>query len=462
MAVAVATTEAPVSETIAHFACNSELRNAPEALFDRATRAFIDTIGVAIAAKNDASFTILEQTLGSTGNLGHATVLPTRTRTTSAGAAFLNGTAGHALDYDDVADEIKGHPSVVLVSTLFALAEANDNTGRELLEAYVVGFEVACAIALGLPVQPHYTLGWHATATVGILGAAAGAARLLHLDEAAARNALGIAASMASGSRQNFGTMTKPLHAGLVSRDAVLAARLAANGFTADEHQLEGPLGYFQLYGVNPNTEAVVDALKHPRVLLEHGLNVKKYPCCYETHRMADAALSLRGRGLMAEDVRSITVSVEPGGQQAIIHHQPQTGLQGKFSGEYVVAACLVDGAIRLSSFTDAAVGRPQVQDLLRRVVIQEAAAPPVGGSDFEHAYATLEVTRTDDSVLRERCDIPRGDARAPVSDAELEAKFRDCLAFSGSSWDADALLEGLHGLRRVTRMSSVLTRSSP
>jgi 2-methylcitrate dehydratase PrpD len=267
---------------------------------------------------------------------------------------------------------------------------------------------------------------------------------------------------MASGSRQNFGTMTKPLHAGLVSRDAVLAARLAANGFTADEHQLEGPLGYFQLYGVNPNTEAVVDALKHPRVLLEHGLNVKKYPCCYETHRMADAALSLRGRGLMAEDVRSITVSVEPGGQQAIIHHQPQTGLQGKFSGEYVVAACLVDGAIRLSSFTDAAVGRPQVQDLLRRVVIQEAAAPPVGGSDFEHAYATLEVTRTDDSVLRERCDIPRGDARAPVSDAELEAKFRDCLAFSGSSWDADALLEGLHGLRRVTRMSSVLTRSSP
>src|SRR5262249_55157352 len=204
-------------------------------------------------------------------------------------------------------------------------------------------------------VDAHYTRGWHATATVGVLGGVAAAGHLLGLDQLTIQQALGIAASMASGSRQNFGTMTKPLHAGLAARDAVLATELAANGFTADPHELDGPLGYFAMYGVAPRPDDVMTALERPRVLLDHGLNVKKYPCCYGTHRMADAALSLRAAGLSADAVRTIEVSVEPDGMGAIIHHRPKKGLQGKFSGEYVVAACLLDGAVRLSSFTDSA-----------------------------------------------------------------------------------------------------------
>jgi 2-methylcitrate dehydratase PrpD len=402
MALTVAPPTTSVTEAIAQFAATGEV-SREETLFDRATRAFIDTIGVAIAARHEGCFTILAGTLGSAA--GGATVVPTRGRTTAAEAALLNGTAGHALDFDDVADEIKGHPSVVLVSALLALAEARGSSGRDLLEAYAVGFEVACAIARGLPVEAHYRRGWHATATVGILAAVAGAGRLLELDQGRIQNALGIAASMASGSRQNFGTMTKPLHAGLVARDAVLAAELAAGGFTADPHQLEGPLGYFAQYGVDPQVFEVQAALEQPRVLLEHGLNVKKYPCCYGTHRMADAALTLRERGLRAGDVRSIAISVELDGLGAIIHHQPATGLQGKFSGEYVVAACLLDGAVRLSTFTDDAVARDEAQSLLRRVSIRESAQPPFGQSSYAHAYATLEVTRTDGSVVRERCN---------------------------------------------------------
>jgi 2-methylcitrate dehydratase PrpD len=323
MALTVAPPTTSVTEAVAQFASRGELAQE-EILFERATRAFIDTIGVAIAARREECFSILAGTLGQAA--GGATVLPTRGRTSAAEAALLNGTAGHALDYDDVADEIKGHPSVVLVCALLALAEARGSSGRDLLEAYAVGFEVACAIARGLPVEPHYRRGWHATATVGILGAVAGAGRLLRLDQSQIQNALGIAASMASGSRQNFGTMTKPLHAGLVARDVVLAAELAAAGFTADPHQLEGALGYFAMYGVNPRVSEVHSALEQPRVLLEHGLNVKKYPCCYGTHRMADAALNLREHGLRAADVRSIAINVEPDGLGAIIHHQPQQG----------------------------------------------------------------------------------------------------------------------------------------
>src|SRR5216684_4730391 len=210
--VAVRTTT-PVTAAVARFARGYDFSGAPAELFERATRAVIDTVGVAVAGRQESCFTILAETFGPGAATGEATVLPTRTRTSAAQAALLNGTAGHALDFDDVTDELKGHPSVVLVSALLALAEVRGRTGREFLEAYVVGFETACAIARGLPVQPHYRKGWHATATVGVVAAAAGAGRLLRLDETSMRNALGTAASMASGSRQNFGTMTKPLHA---------------------------------------------------------------------------------------------------------------------------------------------------------------------------------------------------------------------------------------------------------
>jgi 2-methylcitrate dehydratase PrpD len=438
-----------VTQAIARFASLADFSAASDELLDRATHAVIDTVGVTIAARQEATFTILADALGhATSGVGDATVLPTRTRASAADAALLNGVAGHALDFDDVADAMTGHPSVVLVSTLLALAEAHGSTGREFLEAYVAGLEVSCAVAAGLPVAPHYRRGWHATSTIGVLGATAGAARLLHLNEVAMGHALGIAASLASGSRQNFGTMTKPLHAGHAARDAVLAAQLAARGFTADEHQLEGPMGYFHLYGVNSDLTAVARALERPDVLLTQGLNVKKYPCCYFTHRMADAAIALHQRGTRASQVRSVRVSMEPGGLQAIIHHQPASGLQGKFSGEYVVAACLLDGAAGLTTFTDEAVARGDAQDLLRRVCIEEAAIPPFGDATFEQGYATLEVDLTDGGTLRERCDIPRGDARAALSVADLEAKFRDCLEFSGAGWDADALLTALYGLR--------------
>src|SRR5205823_3526407 len=160
------------------------------------------------------------------------------------------------------------------------------------------------------------------------------------------------------------------LHAGLAARDAVVAAQLAANGFTADPDQLESPQGFFAMYGSSPEPSEVALALANPYTLLRTGVSVKKYPCCFETHRMADAALSL---DVPAEKVRAVTVTVQPRGQRAIIHHRPKSGLQGKFSGEYVLAACLLDRRVALTSFTDEAVRRPAAQELLQRVTIEEA-----------------------------------------------------------------------------------------
>jgi 2-methylcitrate dehydratase PrpD len=368
-------------------------------------------------------------------------------------AALLNGMAGHALDYDDVTDPLSGHPSVALVPALLAVAEHVGASGEELLAAYVVGFEVACAVAAGLPIRPHYAKGWHSTATVGVLAATAGVCRLLHASVDTTRHALGIAASMASGSQQNFGTMTKPLHPGLSGWSAVMAGRLAENGCTADTSQLEARLGYFALYGTEPDISAVHDRLARPWALLQDGVNVKKYPCCYNTHRTADAALHLQTK--LAGDldgIDAIRVTLEPGGFQPLIRHRPVTGLEGKFSVEYVIAAALIDGHLLLETFTDEAVLRPLAQRLIQKVTFAEEAVPPFGSPSWEQAYAALEVSHHG-QPLRERVDVPRGHARKPLSPAELEAKFRDCVANARAGWDADALLAELEGLRQRKRL---------
>lgn len=442
-----------ITEEIARFAIEAEPGKGPEALAETALWAVVDTIGVAIAARHEDALLALLRTTLDERRPGSSTVLATGERTSPAAAALLNGMAGHALDYDDVTDPLSGHPSVALVPALLAVAEHEGASGEELLGAYVIGFEVACAVAAGLPIRPHYAKGWHSTATVGVLAATAGVCRLLGASVDTTRNALGIAASMASGSQQNFGTMTKPLHPGLAGWSAVMAGRLAENGCTADTSQLEAGLGYFALYGVEPDIAAVHDRLARPWALLQDGVNVKKYPCCYNTHRTADAALHLASK--LAGDldgIDAIRITLEPGGFQPLIRHRPVTGLEGKFSVEYVIAAALIDGHLLLETFTDEAVLRPQAQSLIQKVTFAESAVPPFGRPSWEQAYAALEVSYHG-QPLRERVDVPRGHAREPLSPAELEAKFRDCVANARAGWDADALLAELEGLRQRKRL---------
>ena len=432
---------------------------APEEARRRALAAVVDTVGVAIAGRADPGFAALRETMRPEMASGPATVWATGERTSPAMAALLNGAAGHALDYDDVADQIYGHPSVVLVPAVLAVAEATGASGRDALAAYAAGFDVCCAVAAGMDVRAHYAHGWHSTATIGVLGATAAVARLLGLDAGRTRHALGIAASTASGSRQNFGTMTKPLHPGLAARDAVLSASLAAQGFTADESQLEAPLGYLNMYASGGDPDAVVAALATPWELARSGVNVKKYPCCYNTHRTGDAVLDLvRAHPIAPEEVAEIRLTLEPGGYAPLIHPRPQTGLEGKFSPEYVLAAAVLDREISLSTFLDASVQRPEAQNLLTRVTRHESAVPPEGPKDWEFAYAVVEIETKTGDVTRHRTDVPRGDCRAPLDQAALETKFRDCVHFSSTGWNADHLLETLWNLDQTPSITLPLT----
>lgn len=407
----------------------------------RARNALIDSVAVAVAAQADEGYRIAEEASSLEWAPGESSLLVRGRPTTAAMAAFLNGYAIHALDYDDVSDTIYGHPSSVILPPLLAVAEARRRSFREVLRSYAVGYDTACVVAEALPVRPHYSHGWHATATVGVIGAAAGMSYLLGLSEKAVANALGIAATTASGSRQNFGSMTKPFHAAHAARDGVVAVQLAERGFTSDAHALDGKIGYFHLLGGD-----VPDSIRMPvgdgtNDLAAEGLNVKGYPCCYNTHRSADAARALFGT-VDIGSIDEIRVTVEPHGLDPLIHHQPTTGTEAKFCLEYVVASALVDGVIGLRTFDDAQVNRPQVQDLLRKVVVVESETPPRGTGAWEFAYSVVEVV-AGGRVHAQRVDFPSGHRRSPLTDSEIDTKFLDCFAFAGRS-DGEAALAAL------------------
>ncbi|MFK5582481.1 MmgE/PrpD family protein [Serinicoccus sp. LYQ131] len=388
-----------------------------------ARRAVIDTVAVSLAALDDPTVTTALRALGP-GNGGPATVLATGQSGDPGHAALLGGLLGHALDYDDVDDAMIGHPSTVLVPALLAVAEELDVAGDAVLDAFALGLHVCRDVAARVGIEAHYAKGWHSTGTVGTIGATAALSRLRRLDVGATRHALGIAGSLAGGSRQNFGTMTKPLHAGVAAHNAVLATRLAAAGFTADPDQLESPLGFLALHHGAGSGSA-------PDATTQDGLNVKLYPCCYYIHSAADAVLELVGAGVRAEDVERLRVTVQPGGLGPLIHTRPATGLQGKFSMEYAMAAAVLDRQLTLATFTDEQVQRPAVQQLLQRVETTESVVPPAGG-DADGAFAVVEVDVRSGGRLQRRVDRPRGHATRSVTDDELHVKFADCAAYAG------------------------------
>jgi 2-methylcitrate dehydratase PrpD len=451
-----------ITRSIAEFAICTESADITDAARHMATRALVDTVAVTLLGTHDIASTALMEVVMAPVSGGHgATVLATGEMAPAHTAALLNATAGHADDFDDHLVDTNGHPSVVLIPALLAAGEAADASGRDILEAYVIGHQVMCAISAGLPVRAHWAKGWHATSTVGVIGATAAVARLRQLTLLQTRHALGIAASMAGGSRQNCGFITKPLHAGLAASNAVLAVELAVRGYDADPDQLEAPLGFFHVFGVNPDLTKVEPVLEERWTVITRGLNVKTFPACYAVHPAARAATDLRGKGLDPESIVSVDVTVQPTGLVGPIHHLPVTGLQAKFSLEYTVAAALSDGAPSLNTFTDSTVQRPDLQQLLRKVRTHENPVPPVGPPEFTRWYATVDVEFSDGNRTSTRADMPHGFTLDPLTDQEIQEKFNDCLGYSATPWDPQALSRHLWSLDQTPRIRSLFSESS-
>ncbi|MBO0686583.1 MAG: MmgE/PrpD family protein [Candidatus Dormibacteraeota bacterium] len=439
-----------------------QLADLPGPAREAARRSILDTLGVALAGSGEEGSRLAREVVAGDGG-GPATVWGTDLRLPVEAAAMLNGLSAHALDFDDVNSSSISHPSGVVLPACLACAEAVGSSGAELMLAYAVGLEVMAKLGRAMG-EGYYRRGWHATSVLGSVGAAAAAGKLLGADAGGLLHALGISASMASGLRRNFGSMTKPLHAGLAARNGVAAARLGRAGFTADAEALEGRLGLFEAFEAElpPAEGQALEGLGRPWEL-EHGLTIKRYPCCYATHRSIDAALELRAARPELAEPSSAVVRVPTGGLAPLRPGLPATGLEGKFSMAYVVAVALLRGSVPLSAFTDDAVADSRVRELAERVEVREDPAVGVGRDGAEGGHVSLEV-RTPTGTASTEVEYASGSPQRPMSFEEVAAKFRDCAAMApvaaGGLGDLVLRLEDLP--RAGEALSPLLATAAP
>ena len=433
---------------LGRFVADLSPNRVPDAALRIARMGFTDCVGTMIAGRGEEPVRLLREVLHPAP--GPATLCFTEAGAGSPDAAWVNGTAAHALDYDDVA--LRGHPSAVLVPAILAEAETLDASGRAMLLAYVAGYEVWAEL-VGRDRDSHHGKGWHPTGIFGAIAAAAACAVLRRLDGARAAQALALGGSQSAGLMANFGTMTKPFHAGRSAHAGVMAARLAEAGFTASVDALEHPQGF--LAAVSPAGRVDRDGPATVGTswrITQSGLSIKKYPACYCTHRAIDGMLGLvREQDLRPEDVDAVTVELSENYATILRNHAPTTGLEAKFSIEFAMAGAITARRVGLAELTDDFVQRPAVQALMRRVQVRITGEldPEQGGAALADR---VQVRRTDGTVLDgEPVHRALGHADRPLPEADLFAKFEDCLAVGGSAIPAEMLFERLRGLEHGT-----------
>ncbi|HEU0166137.1 MAG TPA: MmgE/PrpD family protein [Chloroflexota bacterium] len=444
-----------ITQNVAAWAATARYDDLPAEVVGLAKNGILDTVGVTLAGVEEQAARITRQIIEEDGARPIAGLVGHQLRTSPESAAFLNGTAGHALDYDDVSMAMQGHPSVVVLPAVLAAAEQAGGSGRDAILGYAVGVEVMSKLGEAMG-QGHYELGWHATCTLGTIAAAAAAGRVLGLDAGQMANALAIAVSEAGALQENFGTMVKPFHAGHGARSGVHAARLARAGFVGNPAIMEAPRGYFARYSTGDGHQEAMNRLGQPWGLQAPGLNVKKYPCCFCTHRAADAILDMN---IDADQLEQVVVHAPKGDFGPLIHTRPTTGLQGKFSMEYVVAAALLDRRLVLNTFEDRRVQRPEAQRLLQKV--QRAPLVGVAGADHPNsAYVEVEARLKDGSKRIAKVEAARGGPDSPLTEAELDAKFLDCASRVLDTGQARELIAILRNLDNVPRAADVVQAS--
>src|SRR5438067_9870767 len=442
-----------LTQDLGRFVANLSFENLPPEAVEIARTGFIDTIATMIAGAQDPAPQLLRKGLQPAA--GAASLYFSGETAAAPEAAWINGTAGHALDYDDVG--CRGHVSTVLVPAILAEAETLGLGGREMFAAYVAGYESWAELSRRDPGH-HHRKGWHPTGIFGAIGAGAACANLRRLDPQRTTAAISLSASQAGGIMANFGTMTKPFHAGRSAHAGLVSARLAELGFTAAADTLEHPQGF--LSAVSPEGKADRDgpsAFGEEWHILKQRLSIKKYPACYCTHRALDGMLDLLAeRPLKPADIAHITVSISDTHALILRNHQPQTGLEAKFSMEFAITAAVISRRAGLGEYTDAFVRRPEVQELMRKVstVTNQNYDPvQVGASIYDQV--TVELTNGE-RIESEKVRRARGHAELPLGEAELFDKFRACLDVGGARISPEALFGRLktlenHSARELT-----------
>jgi 2-methylcitrate dehydratase PrpD len=432
-----------LGQVIAEFVVGFDLKDAPPEAINRARVAFTDTVGVMLAGCRQDVSRILCDMVRLEGSTPSAAIVGQSLRASPQLAALANGVAAHAMDYD--LTYVAGQAASAVIPAVLPVAEVTKATPAETMAATIIGYEVAARVGRSNFLASSVG-GWHTVGTVGVIAAAAACARLLKASAEQIPNIIGIAASMASGLSVNFGSMTKPLHSGHAARDGVMAALLGSRGFTSSPNALEGHSGYFEDFGrsLEVSTEPFKD-LGHRYDLVALGYDLKAYPCGGLAHTAIEAALALRARlAPRLSDITSIHCSVtRNAGQRAGIQY-PQSIENAKFSLSYMVAYSLVHGAPMIGAFTEEAIRDEQVKAVAKMV---SATVDPALGPGTRESPAILKVTLSDGQTFEQRVDHQTGSIQNPMTQAQIETKFRDCAAQSVTPEVAGKILAVLNAL---------------
>jgi 2-methylcitrate dehydratase PrpD len=457
---------------VADFITRTRASNIPAAVTHLGKRSILDGLGLALAGSVAESGDLVRKYLRSLGcsTARGCTVIGTNIKMPARFAAFANGIAIHADDYDDTqlavaADRVYGlltHPTAPALPPVLALGERENRSGRDVLTAYQVAVEVETKIAEAINPR-HYQDGFHTTATVGALGAAAGAAKLLGLNHEQTRRALGIAASQAAGLRENFGTMMKPFHAGRACESGVVAAELAQLGFTATPIILEAGRGFFKAAGGGYDAHALDGKLGNPWTFAFPGVSIKPHPSGSLTHPGMGLMLDLiLEHDIKPAQVKRVSVGVNRQNINALIHNRPTDELQAKFSMQFCMAILLLRRKAGLAEFTDAVVNRADVKAMVEK--IDYGVHPAAEAAGYEKMTTLIYIELTDGRTVSGRADFGKGSPAHPMTDVELAHKFRECAAWGGlpraSAEKVIGLVFGLEKLKHIGELTRLLSTS--
>jgi 2-methylcitrate dehydratase PrpD len=430
-------------------------------------RSILDGLGLALAGNAAESGHIVRTYLKSLGipTTKGSTVIGTNMKVPARFAAFANGIAIHADDYDDTQlavakDRVYGlltHPTAPALPPVLALGERDNCSGLDVLTAYQIAVEVETKIAEAINPR-HYADGFHSTATVGAIAAAAGAARMLKLNVEETRAALGMGASQAAGLRENFGTMTKPFHAGRAAESGVVAAELVKLGWTATSVALEAERGFFKAAAGGYDPQAIHGKLGNPWTFAMPGVSIKPHPSGSLTHPGMGKMLDLiRKFDISPAQVMKVRVGTNRHMPNTLIHHRPVNELQAKFSMEFCMAILLLERAAGLAQFTDAVVNRPDVKQMIEK--IEFGVHPEAEAAGYEKMTTIIDIQLADGRSVSGRADFGKGSPANPMSDEDVVSKFHECAAWGKlPRINAEMIVEWVLNLEKLPRIRE-LTR---
>lgn len=439
-----------ITRKAAEFIAGFDLASVPADAIHAARIGIVDCVGVMLAGAREPAVGLVAGIATPAAGSNDAPAAVNGVRYGAPDAALVNGVAAHVLDFDDVA--LAGHPSTVLAPLILAEGHVLQSSGKEAVEAYLVGYELWAHLA-GLEPGHLHDRGFHPTAVMGTLACAAAAARLNRLSPEETAHALAIAASLAAGLVANFGSMTKSLHAGRTAQSGILAARLAKSGYTGSLDALEHRTGFLRAFSPSGSPDLDADAFRigEESMAARYGVNIKRYPTCYATHRAIDAMLDLVGEHDLAPDDIA-TIHVHTGVTQRLMlrNSRPQTGLAAKFSMEFAMASAAIARRVGLRELTDGFVSREDVQAMLERVEVtvnEDKAGADLPVAPFDLVWVTLR----DGTELRHApVEHARGSWQRQLDRAEIEEKFSECAAILLPEEKVGPLFEKLYAIQEI------------